>query len=74
MRTSWRWISGAGIWPCPAVPPGLELTADYGERVYEYGLDLSYQREGDTTLTVHRPRGSGGGDGPDLRGRDLPGI
>ncbi len=38
----------------------LELTADYGERVYEYGLDLSYQREGDTTLTVTAPEGAAG--------------
>lgn len=33
----------------------MELTADYGQRVYQYTLDLSYEREGDTTLTVAAP-------------------
>ena len=28
----------------------LELTADYGQRVYTYGIDLSWQREGETAL------------------------
>ena len=38
----------------------LELIADYGERVYEYGLSLSYQREGDTTITVTAPEEAAG--------------
>lgn len=33
----------------------LDLTADYGERVYDYTLTLVYQREGDTTVTVEAP-------------------
>ena len=28
----------------------LELTADYGQRVYTYGIGLNYAREGETTL------------------------
>ena len=30
----------------------LELTADYGQRVYTYGIGLNYAREGETTLTI----------------------
>ena len=33
----------------------LELTADYGQRVYTYGMTLSYQQGGDTTVTVTAP-------------------
>lgn len=33
----------------------MDLTADYGERVYAYTLDLSYEKEGETTLTVAAP-------------------
>lgn len=33
----------------------LDLTADYGERVYEYTLGLTYAREGETVLTVEAP-------------------
>ena len=33
----------------------LTVTADYGQRVYEYGLDLSYRREGESVLTVTSP-------------------
>lgn len=33
----------------------LALTADYGQRVYEYGLALEYQREGESVLTVTSP-------------------
>lgn len=32
-----------------------ELTADYGQRVYSYGLDFSWQREGETLLTLTAP-------------------
>lgn len=32
-----------------------ELTADYGQRVYPYGLDFSWQREGETLLTLTAP-------------------
>ena len=28
----------------------LELTADYGQRVYTYGIGLNYAREGETML------------------------
>lgn len=33
----------------------VELTADYGERVYEFAVDVSYEREGETVLTVTGP-------------------
>ena len=33
----------------------MEITADYGDRVYGFTLDLSYTREGETTLTVVAP-------------------
>ena len=33
----------------------LDVTADYGQRVYEYSLALTYAREGDTLLTVEAP-------------------
>ena len=39
---------------------GLEVTADYGQRVYTYGIDLNYQWEGDTTLTVTAPENIAG--------------
>lgn len=32
-----------------------DLTADYGERVYTYGVDFSWQREGETFLTLTAP-------------------
>ena len=31
------------------------ITADYGLRVYNYALDFSYEREGETVLTVTAP-------------------
>lgn len=34
---------------------GVEIAADYGERVYEYTVDLSYAREGESVLTVTAP-------------------
>ena len=33
----------------------LELTADYGQRVYEYGLSLQWEQKGDMVLTVTAP-------------------
>ena len=38
----------------------LEMTADYGQRVYTYGIDLSWQREGETVLTVTAPENVAG--------------
>jgi len=32
-----------------------ELTADYGQRVYEYGIDFTWAREGETLLTLTAP-------------------
>lgn len=33
----------------------MEVTADYGQRVYEYGMDLAWAKEGGTTLTLTAP-------------------
>lgn len=33
----------------------LEVTADYGQRVYQYGLELDYRREGESLLTLTAP-------------------
>ena len=38
----------------------LELTADYGQRVYTYGIGLNYAREGETTLTITAPENIAG--------------
>lgn len=34
----------------------LDVTADYGQRVYDYTLALTYAKDGDTTLTVEAPQ------------------
>lgn len=33
----------------------VEVTADYGSRVFSYSLDVAYRREGETVLTVTAP-------------------
>ena len=33
----------------------MALTADYGQRVYEYGISVSWAREGETVLTLTAP-------------------
>lgn len=38
----------------------LDVTADYGERVYQYTMDLTYAKEGDTLLTVTAPENIAG--------------
>lgn len=37
---------------CTAV---MEVTADYGQRVYEYTVQVSYEAEGETVLTLTAP-------------------
>ena len=32
-----------------------DITADYGQRVYQFGVDFSWQKEGDTVLTLTAP-------------------
>lgn len=54
------WISGGSCWRRRAAPAQLELTADYGQRVYTYGIDLSWQREGETVLTITAPENVAG--------------
>ena len=38
-----------------ALSAGLEVTADYGERVYTYGMALAWDQEAGTTLTLTAP-------------------
>lgn len=38
----------------------MEMTADYGRRVYDYGVDFSWEKEGDTTLTLTAPENVAG--------------
>lgn len=43
-----------------ACTAALEVTADYGQRVYEYGMDVRWEREGETVLTVTAPENIAG--------------
>lgn len=43
-----------------ACTASMDITADYGQRVYQYGVDLSYTREGETVLTVTAPENIAG--------------
>ena len=38
----------------------LTITADYGQRVYEYGVDLTYRRAGESVLTLTSPEAVAG--------------
>lgn len=38
----------------------VEITADYGERVYEYVMDFSYEKDGELVLTVVEPENIAG--------------
>lgn len=38
----------------------MELTADYGQRVFTYGMELSWQRDGETVLTLTSPENVAG--------------
>lgn len=38
----------------------VELTADYGERVYQYSIDFSYEKDGELALTVVEPENIAG--------------
>lgn len=46
-----------GMTACTAA---LDVTADYGQRVYEYGMDLTWQKDGETVLTVNAPENVAG--------------
>lgn len=39
----------------PGCAGASEVTADYGQRVYEFALDFSWARAGETVLTITRP-------------------
>lgn len=38
----------------------VEITADYGQRVYSYGLNFTWKREGETLLVVTTPKSVAG--------------
>lgn len=38
----------------------MDLTADYGERVYTYGVDFTWEKEGETLLTLTSPENVAG--------------
>ena len=38
----------------------MDLTADYGERVYTYGMDFAWAKEGETLLTLTAPENVAG--------------
>ena len=38
----------------------LDLTADYGERVYQYGVDCAWAKTGETVLTITAPESVAG--------------
>lgn len=38
----------------------VDITADYGQRVYEYTMSVSWQKDGETVLTVEKPENIAG--------------
>lgn len=38
----------------------MDMTADYGQRVYTYGVDFSWEKEGETLLTLTAPESVAG--------------
>ena len=38
----------------------VDVTADYGQRVYEYSMDISWQKDGETRLTITAPENVAG--------------
>lgn len=38
-----------------ALEAAMEVTADYGQRVYEYAIQVSYEKDGETVLTLTAP-------------------
>jgi len=38
----------------------LDFTADYGARIFEYGVDLNWQKEGESVLTLTAPENVAG--------------
>lgn len=38
----------------------MDMTADYGRRVYEFGVDFSWEKEGETLLTLTAPENVAG--------------
>lgn len=46
-----------GMAACTA---SMDVTADYGARVYDYSMDFSWEKEGETVLTVTAPENIAG--------------
>jgi len=46
----------------------LELCADYGERVFTYGMNLAWEKEGELTLTLTAPENVAGASARVARG------
>lgn len=38
----------------------VDITADYGQRVYEYSMDISWKKDGETRLTITAPQNIAG--------------
>ena len=38
----------------------VEVTADYGQRVYQYGMEVEYRRQGESVLTLTAPEAVAG--------------
>lgn len=38
----------------------VDITADYGQRVYEYSMDISWEKDGETRLTITAPENIAG--------------
>ena len=43
-----------------ACKASVDVTADYGQRVYEYSMDISWQKDGETRLTITAPENIAG--------------
>ena len=43
-----------------ACTASVDITADYGQRVYEYSMDISWEKDGETKLTVTAPENIAG--------------
>ena len=51
----------------------MDMTADYGQRVYTYGVDFTWAKEGETVLTLTAPENVAGTTGRGAKGGAAPG-
>ena len=66
--SSWPWTSGGELLGAAAGFAQVSITADYGRRVYEYGVDMTWQAEGETVLTLTVPENVAGVSARILKG------